>query len=144
MSNANGVNPTANSPEITETRSKSFSNPIKAFRERRASKANTADIKAGTNMPTDLDAADRTPLVARADQSSVSATNSSEQETFVDLMRATRNMSPAEVKAYLEQKARADHEKHKNEVSRLGDGSDMVWIPNELQTTWSGKNFGSY
>jgi hypothetical protein len=123
MSNAKGFDPTANSPEITETRSKSFSNPIKAFKERRASRANTADIKAGTTMPTDLDAADSTPLVARADQSPVSATNPSEQENFVDLMRATRNMSPEEVKAYLEQKARADHEKHKNEVSRLGDGS---------------------
>ena len=123
MSKAGAVDNAANAPEITETRAKSFSNPIKAFKERRASKGNASDIKAGKTMPTELDAADSTPLVASADEPSVSATNSSEQETFVDLMRATRNMSPEEVKVYLEQKARADHEKHKNDVSRLDVGS---------------------
>ena len=119
-----GANAEALSPEITETRSKSFSNPIKAFKERRASKATAAAaaVKAGTSQPTETDAADRTPLVPQADETSVSATNSYEQDSFVSIMRATRDMSPEEVKAYLAQRAQADHEKHKNDVSASAMG----------------------
>jgi hypothetical protein len=125
-----GSNTEEFSPEITETRSKSFSNPIKAFRERRASKAAAADTKAAMSQPTETDAGDRTPLVPQ-DESPVSATNSHEQDSYISMMRATCNMSPEEVKAYLVERAQADHEKHKNDVSGLGDGCNMIWMLNK-------------
>jgi hypothetical protein len=123
-----GAGAEALSPEITETRSMSFSNPIKAFKERRASKATAAAVRAGTSQPTETDAADRIPLVPRSDETPLSATNSHEQDSFISIMRATRGMSPEEVKAYLAQRAQADHEKHKNDVSGLSDGGNMIWM----------------
>lgn len=139
-----GSDTEAFSPGITQTRPKSFSNTIRAFKERRASKASAADTKAGLSQATEIDAGDRTPLVPQDNESPVSATNSHEQDAFVSMMRATRNMGPEEVKVYLEQRAQADHEKHKNEVSGLSDGENMTWMLNRGQTTWSGKNFSSY
>lgn len=110
------------SPGISETRSKSFSNPTKAFKQRRASSKATATVKAETSQPTETDTADRTLLVPQADETPVSATSSYEQDSFISMMRATRDMSPEEVKAYLTQRAQTDHEKHKNDVSGVSDG----------------------
>lgn len=110
---------------LTKARSKSFSNPIKTFQERRASKANLAATKATTSQPTETDAADSTPLVLSTDQSSVSATSQQEQDTFISMMRATRGMNSEEVKAFLDRKAQADHERYKNDVSGLSDSGNM-------------------
>jgi hypothetical protein len=128
MAKDNATSTITDSPEITKTRTKSFSNPIKTFRERRASKASAA---AAMKAAREIDATDAEPLVLRTDQSPVSATNPYEQDTFISMMRATRGMSPEEVKLFLQRKAQADHEKHKNDVSGLSDGGNMIWMPEE-------------
>ena len=125
-------------PEIiTKTRTKSFGNPLKSFRERRKSKAAEA-----ANAPTATDTADRTPLVLTTSES-MSATTTHEQDTFISMMRATRGMNPEEIKAFLDRKAQVDHEKHKNDVSGLSDGGNMVWMRKEGQVAWGRKDFGS-
>lgn len=87
----------SNSPEIiTDTRKKSISNPLKSFR----------DFKAGESakVPTATPTSDSLP-----------ATTALEDDTYHGMMRATRGMSPEEVKAFLEQKAQVDREKYKDD-----------------------------
>jgi hypothetical protein len=112
--------PTPNRPDtLTKTRTKSFSNPIKSFKERRQSKV--VETAKSTSQPTATDTADRTPLVISSSDS-IPATSTYEQDTFISMMRATRGMNPEELKAFLARKAVVDHEKHKNDVSGLSDG----------------------
>lgn len=51
-------------------------------------------------------------------------------------------MSSDEVKAFLDRKAQADHEKYKNDVSGLGDGGNMTWMRKEGLVAWGRKDFG--
>lgn len=91
---------TETAPEITT--SKSFrSDPFSLFQERRKSKASEGNT------------ADPNPQ-------SMTATSPLEQDTLISMMRATRGMSPDEVKAFLAQKEDADKNTYKDDVSGLG------------------------
>lgn len=116
------------SPEIlTETRKKSFSNPIRSFRDFKAGEA--------AKQPTATPTSDGRPLLL-ATSDSLPSTSSLEQDTFVGMMRDTRGMSPEEVKAFLEQKSQLDEEKYKNDVSRPCEWEDITWMREELQVAW--------
>jgi hypothetical protein len=116
---------TEGAPEVTS--SKTFKDPLKAFKERRNSKV------------TDDDTADRTPLLHTGDRKphkiptaqpnewSMSGTSVLEQDRFNAMMRATRGMSAEETKAFLERTEQADKVKYEHDVSGLGDGENMTF-----------------
>jgi hypothetical protein len=111
---------TEGAPEITST--KTFSDPLKAFKERRKSKA-TKDEQL-------LHTADRKPHkipTAQPNEGSMSGTSALEQDRFIAMMRATRGMSQEETKAFLERTEQADKVKYEHDVSGLGNGKNMTF-----------------
>lgn len=106
------------SPEIlTDTRKKSFSNPIKSFRNFKAAEAAKEPTAAAQHT------SHHTPLMSSASDS-MPATSGLEQDDFIEMMRATRGMSPEEVKAFLDKKTHVDQEKYKNQVSGPSDSEE--------------------